>query len=152
MRKPWVKLSLCIHPDRWHAWLDPGGVPFITSCFVYFLGNTSNGGIKRPVGLIQVMTVTRDPRSTDWKEDIWRLPFSHNIFVCLCCTVVLLDYVEWCTKRVRRFEKQLLSVKNFSGCNWNFLMTTWEIFQPLPSNLFISLAKLVFNSVTYASR
>jgi len=31
----------------------------------FFLGNTSNGGMKGPIGLIQVTTVTRDPRSAD---------------------------------------------------------------------------------------
>jgi len=54
------KISLCIHPEGWHAWIDPGGVPFITSCFMFFLGNTSNGGMK-----FAVTTVTRDPRSAD---------------------------------------------------------------------------------------
>jgi len=84
-----VKISLCIHPERWYAWIDPGGVPFINSGFTYFLGNTSNGGMKCPVGLIQLTTVTRDPWSADWTEDIWRLPFNPKIFVCLCCTVVM---------------------------------------------------------------
>ena len=38
----------------------------------------------------------------------------------------------------------------FRGSNWNFCMMTYEIFQPLPSSLFISLAKLVFNSISYS--
>ena len=88
-RNHWVKISLSIQPEGWHAWIDQGGVPLISSGFIYFLGNTSNGGMKRPAGLRQVTTVTRDPWSGDWTEDIWRLPFSSNIFMCLCCTVVM---------------------------------------------------------------
>jgi hypothetical protein len=60
-----VKIWLFIHPEGWHAWIDPGGVPGISSGFIYFLGNTSNGGKKHPVRLIEVMTVTRDPHSAD---------------------------------------------------------------------------------------
>jgi len=41
-------------------------------------------------------------------------------------------------------------VKKFRCCHWNFLMTAYEIFQPLPPSLFISRAKLVFNSVSYS--
>ena len=60
------------------------------SPLVYCLGNTSNGGMKCPVGLIQLTNVTRDPRSADWTEGTWRLPFNFNrIFVCLCCTIVM---------------------------------------------------------------
>jgi len=58
-----VKISLCIHPEGWHAWIDPGSVPFISCGYIYFLGNTSNGGLKCPVELIQLTTVTRDHRS-----------------------------------------------------------------------------------------
>jgi len=64
IKKPLGEISLCIHPERWHAWIEPGGVPFISSGFMHFLGNTGNGGIKCPVGLIQLI-VTRDPRSAD---------------------------------------------------------------------------------------
>jgi len=84
-----LKISLSIHADGWHAWIDPGGVPFIRSCFIYFLVNTSNGGMKCPVGLIQMTNVTRHSRSADWTEGIWRLPFNPNIFACLCCTLVM---------------------------------------------------------------
>ena len=107
LRNYWVKISLCMHPEGWHAWIDPGGVPFISSFFSCLLGNTNKGGMKCPLGLIQVTTVTRDPRYADWTEDNWRLPFNPNTFVCLCYTVVmpvfsrkwkvLQDYVEWCT-------------------------------------------------------
>jgi len=68
MKKPLEKkILLCIHPEGWHAWIEPGGEPLIRSSFirVFFLGNASNGGMKGPVGLIQVTTVTRDPRSAD---------------------------------------------------------------------------------------
>jgi len=65
MKKPLGKMSLCIHPEGWHAWHDPGGEPLISSSLTFFLGNTSNGGMKGPIGLIQVTTVTRDPRSAD---------------------------------------------------------------------------------------
>ena len=88
-RNRWVKISLFIHPEWWHAWIDPGGVPFICSCFMYFLGNTSNGEMKCPVGVKQVTTVTCDARSAVSTEDIWRLSLNPNIFVCLCCTVVM---------------------------------------------------------------
>ena len=88
-RNQWEKISLHINPDGRHGWIDPGGLPFISSCFIYFLGNTSNRGMKCPVGLIELTTVTRNPRSADWTEDIWRLPFNPNIFVCLCCTIVM---------------------------------------------------------------
>ena len=60
-RNHWEKISLCIHHEGWHAWIDPGGVPFIISCFIFFLGNTRNGGMKCPSGLIELKTVTRDP-------------------------------------------------------------------------------------------
>jgi len=142
-RNHWEKVSLCIHPEGWHAWLDPGGEPLISSSLTFFHGNTSNGGMKSPTGLIQGTTVTRDPRSADWREVIWRLPFSANIFVRLCCTIlmpvssqfkVLQDYVEWCPLLVRRFKKteilfqewnpSLLRVKTFRGSNWNLRMTT----------------------------
>jgi len=65
MKKQLAKTSLCIHPEGWYAWVDPGGVPFISSCFIYFLGNTSNGGMNCPVGLMRLMTVTIDHRSAD---------------------------------------------------------------------------------------
>jgi len=65
IKKPLEKISLCIHPEEWHAWIDRGGVPFVSSCFIFFLGNTSNGGMKCLVGLIQVTTVKNDPRSAD---------------------------------------------------------------------------------------
>jgi len=65
-----VKISLCVHSEGWHVSIDPVGVPFISSGFIYFLGNTSNGGMKCPVGPKQVTTVTRDPRSADWTDDI----------------------------------------------------------------------------------
>jgi len=67
--------------EGWHASIDPGDVSFITSCSIHLLGNTSNGGMKGPVGLVQLMTVTSDPRSADWTEDTWRSPFNPNIFV-----------------------------------------------------------------------
>jgi hypothetical protein len=88
-RNHWVKISLCIRPERWHAWIDPGGVPFIGSGFIYFLGNSSNGEMKSPFGLIQLTTVTRDLRSAVWKIYIWRVPSNPNIFVCLCCTLLM---------------------------------------------------------------
>jgi hypothetical protein len=62
-RNHWVKISLCIHPKGWHVRIEPGGVPYISSGFIYFLENTTNRGMKYPVGLIQLTTVTRDPRS-----------------------------------------------------------------------------------------
>jgi hypothetical protein len=43
MKKPLEKISLCIHPEGWQAWIDPGGVPVVSSCFMFFLGNKSNG-------------------------------------------------------------------------------------------------------------
>jgi hypothetical protein len=43
-----------------------------------------------------------------------------------------------------------LRVKNLSGFKLHLLMTTYEIFQPLSFSLLISLAKLVFNSVSYS--
>ena len=82
-RNHWVKVSLYIHPEGWHAWIHPGGVPCINSGFIYFLGNTSNGGMKCPMGIIELTTVTRDPRSADWTEDIWRL-LSILLFSCVC--------------------------------------------------------------------
>jgi len=45
--------------------------------------------VKEEAEIIQVTTVTRDPHSADWREDICRLSFNPNIFVCLCCTRVL---------------------------------------------------------------
>jgi len=58
--------NLALYPLRGMAHVvDPGGVPFITSGFIHFLGNTSNGGMKCPCGIIQLTTVTRDPRSAD---------------------------------------------------------------------------------------
>jgi hypothetical protein len=48
----WEKISVWIHPKGWHSWIDPGGVPFISFGFMYFLGNTSNRGMKCPVSLI----------------------------------------------------------------------------------------------------
>jgi hypothetical protein len=41
--KKWVKISFCTQPEGWQAWIDPGGVPFISSCSIFFLGNASNG-------------------------------------------------------------------------------------------------------------
>ena len=64
LKKPLGKMSLCIHPEGWHAWLDSGGESLISS-LTFLHGNTSNGGMKRPIGLIQVTTVTRDPHSAD---------------------------------------------------------------------------------------
>jgi len=55
MEKP-LGENLALYPD----WIDPGG-----SCFLYFLGNTSNEGMKCAFGLKQLKTVTRDPRSAD---------------------------------------------------------------------------------------
>jgi hypothetical protein len=37
MKKPLEKISLCIHPEGWQAWIDPGGVSFISSRFIFFL-------------------------------------------------------------------------------------------------------------------
>ena len=56
-----MKISLCIHPEGCQAWIDPVGVPFVSSRFIFFLGNTNNGGKKCPVGLKQLTIVTRDP-------------------------------------------------------------------------------------------
>ena len=119
-RYHWEKISFCIHPEGGNKWIDPGSVPFISSCFISFFGNTSNGGMKFPLGLIQVMTVARDLHSVDWREDMWCLPFSPNIF--MFCAVkqwcrfhlnckVLQDYVEWCPLWVRRFKKTELLVQ-----------------------------------------
>jgi hypothetical protein len=115
-RNHWKKSrSVSTHPEGWQAWIDPGGLPFISSCFIFFLGNISNGGMKCPFGLIQVTTDTRDLRSVDWREDIWSLPFNPIIFVCLCCTIVtpvssqLSSLVGLCwmvSLRVRIFQKQ----------------------------------------------
>jgi hypothetical protein len=80
-RNQWVKISLCIHPECWNMWIYPGGVPFISSCFIFFIVNTSNEGMECPFGLIHVTTVTRDLQYVDWREYIWRLSFSLNIFV-----------------------------------------------------------------------
>jgi len=56
-----VKVSLCIHPQGWDARIDPGGVSIVRFGFVYFIGNTNNGGMKCPVGPIEVKILTRDP-------------------------------------------------------------------------------------------
>ena len=80
-RNQWAKISLCIQPEKWRAWIEPCGVPFISLCCTHFLGNTSNGGMVYPVGLKQAATVTKVPRSADITEDIWRLPSNPNIFV-----------------------------------------------------------------------
>ena len=65
MRKPLGENLALYHPEKWHAWIGPGGVSFISSGFIYFLGNTNNGGMNYPGGLIQLTTVTRDPRSAE---------------------------------------------------------------------------------------
>jgi len=65
MKKQLGKISLCVHPDRKDSRVDPGGVSFISSSFIYFLGNTSNGGMKCPEGLTYLTTVTGDPRLAD---------------------------------------------------------------------------------------
>ena len=92
-RNCWEKFLLCIHPKWWHVWIDPGGVPVISSCFMFFLGNTSNEGMKCPVLLIQLTTVTRNPRSANWREGSWHLSFNPNIFMCVCvCVCVCVLY------------------------------------------------------------
>jgi len=58
-------MSIFIQTKRRHARGDPGGESFISSTFIYFLGNTSNGGMKCPDGLINLKNVTGDPRSED---------------------------------------------------------------------------------------
>jgi len=133
--------------------LDPGGVRFINSCLTHFLGNTSNGGMKCPVGLIQLTTVTRDPRSADWTEDIWRLLsviyscgcavqyYCHFVAILNSCRIMLnvvnsgfIDLKKyWATDA--GWNISLLRVKTFSAFDWNFLTTMWEIFQPLPCRL-----------------
>ena len=61
----WVKISIFIHSERRHARGEPGGESFISSTFIYFLGNTSNGGMKCPDGQINFKIVTGNPRSED---------------------------------------------------------------------------------------
>jgi len=78
-----VKVSLCIHPEGWRARIDPGAVSFIISGFVYFLGKTSNGGMKCPVGLVQVTTVTRDP-DLRIEQKISDVCLSILTFSCVC--------------------------------------------------------------------
>jgi hypothetical protein len=36
-KPPGEKISVCMHPEGWQAWIDPGGVPFIRSCFIFCL-------------------------------------------------------------------------------------------------------------------
>jgi hypothetical protein len=89
MKKPLGEILVSIHFDGWHTCIYTGGELFISCDFIYFLGNTINGGMKCPLGLIQLTTVTRDPRSADSTEENGRLPFNPKIFVCLCCTIVM---------------------------------------------------------------
>jgi len=94
-RSQWVNISLCIRP-RGMARVDWSRRCAIHQlCFTHFLGNTSNGGMECPFGLIQLTNVTRDPRSTDLTADIWRLSFKPNIFVYLCCTIVTPVLSQW---------------------------------------------------------
>jgi len=65
IKKSLEKISLSIHPEKWHALVDPGGVSFISSGFIFFLGNTSNGGMNCPAGLGDLTTVTRDLRPVE---------------------------------------------------------------------------------------
>jgi len=65
MKKHLGENLVFIHPEERHKWIDPAGVPFISSCFIYVLGNRSNGGMNCPFGLKHVTTVTRDPRSAN---------------------------------------------------------------------------------------
>ena len=77
-----MRISLCIHPEGWHAWIDPGGVSFISSGFIFFLGNTSNGGMKCAVGLIQ-LTLSQDIPVLRIEEKISDACLSILIFSCV---------------------------------------------------------------------
>ena len=57
-RKHWVRSSLYIHSEGWQMYTDASGVPFIISSFIFFCGNKRSGGMRCPVGIIQVTIVT----------------------------------------------------------------------------------------------
>jgi len=82
-RNHWLKFSLSIHSEEWYAWIDPGGVPFISFGLIYFLGNTRNGGMTCPVGLIELTNVTRIP-DLRIEQKISDACFSILIFSCVC--------------------------------------------------------------------
>jgi hypothetical protein len=50
---------------RLQAEIEPVVAPSISSCFIFFVGNTINGGTDVPVAFIQATTVIRFPHSTD---------------------------------------------------------------------------------------
>jgi len=99
-------MSLYIHTEGWHAWIDPGGVQFISSGFIYFLGNTSNGEMNCPFWLTLLTIVTRE-RLLWFGQKISDVCISIEIFSCVCAVQqwgryrrnckVLQDYVDWCT-------------------------------------------------------
>jgi len=99
-------MSLYIHTEGWHAWIDPDGVQFISSGFIYFLGNTSNGEMNCPFWLTLLTIVTRE-RLLRFEQKISDVCISIQIFSCVCAVQqwgrcrrnckVLQDYVEWFT-------------------------------------------------------
>lgn len=65
------------------------GVPSKSSSFLFFIGNTINGGTNCPTTDMHVTTVSKDPRSAEDSLCTSFLPFTVRILSILCCTVVM---------------------------------------------------------------
>ena len=63
--------------------------PSISSCFIFILGNTINGGTYVPVAFIQVTTVIRFHLSADVREATSFLLLKLTTLLRLCCTVLI---------------------------------------------------------------
>ena len=118
---------------------------------------------------MHVTTVTRDLHLADWRENIWSFPFNPNIFVYLCCTIVmpvcvafckvLQGYVKLCPWRVRWFKKielliqewniSLLTVKDLHVFELKFLYDDLGNFSTTSFQLLHFSCKICFNSVSY---
>jgi hypothetical protein len=118
--------NLALYPHRGMACVEWSrrGVPFISSGFIYFIVNTSNRRMKHPFGIIELTTVTRDPHSVDWTEDIWHLPFNPKIFVCLCCTIVM--QVSSCRIMLNGVHRVFLDLKILSCWFRSETPRSWE--------------------------
>ena len=129
MKKPLWK-NLALYPLRGMARVDWSRRCAIHQFLfhIFFFLNTSNGGMKCPVVLVKATTDTREVRSADLREDIWRLYNSDTDFVAVLnsCRIILNDvhcgFIDLKKKLSYWFRSETLRSwewKTFRGSNWN---------------------------------
>lgn len=93
----WSKTDSIIQTVELHAYMDPGGAPFISSIFILMRRNINIGGMKVPEAEQQITAVVVSPRSAD-------------VILATCLRPVLANTLVFCVGPVHKLVSSTLYI------------------------------------------